>query len=70
MATYANITNTETADETAPQPPVAVDDFDQYGILSAQLNVRATTPFPPGTFSLSHTVSSPPFFKMRRSGMT
>ena len=40
VSTYANITNTETADEKAPQPSVAVDDFDQYGILNAYLCIR------------------------------
>ncbi|KAL6715338.1 hypothetical protein ACLMJK_007604 [Lecanora helva] len=39
VAQYANLTNSEDADEAAPQPSVAVDDFDQYGILNAQFNL-------------------------------
>ena len=37
IALYTNITTTETGDETAPQPATPVDEFDQYGILAAQL---------------------------------
>ena len=39
VATYTNITSTETAEEAAPQPPGPVNEFDQYGILNAYLNV-------------------------------
>ena len=40
VALYNNVTNTELGAQAIPQPSSPIDDYDQYGVLSAYLSVR------------------------------